>query len=393
MMHTRHRILVLAAFAVFLSPWTILPCRGQEEPTSGDPLVSADKPSAAPSSTEELPPPQKVLDDRPAPFVLPPPPYYTAVADGPLNSPWLDRPEAAPPGFFFNVESSVVWPNFHNELQGGQVTLAQTSGVSPGSSNGIPPGAGMPITGDLVSFPGNKFNPTVTPRFELGYRFPDGFGELRLGYRFMDSSGSDTVLVDQLGPAAQRGRLDVEIVDLDYATREFSLPAGWELRPAVGLRYATTFLDSQVTFLNPITVQTQPFGLAPFTRLTQTEALGNRYIGVHGVLEVGRKLGVSGFALFGRVEGAGMYGRVHQTFTETFVESPGSTSTRVTNGGGAPILATQAGLSYDIPRWKHSRFLIGYQYETWWQFGRGNNDVSFGTLTDQGLFLRGEFNF
>ena len=100
----------------------------------------------------------------------------------------------------------------------------------------------------------------------MGYRFPDGFGELRLGYRFMDSSGSDIVLVGPLGAAAQKGRLDVNFIDLDYATREFSLPYKWELRPAVGLRLATSFLDSQVNFLNPVTLQEQPFGLAPFTR-------------------------------------------------------------------------------------------------------------------------------
>ncbi|MHB1423127.1 MAG: hypothetical protein ACYC3I_08025 [Gemmataceae bacterium] len=391
MMLTKHCNLVLAALAVFLSPWTILSCRGQQGSTSVAAQMSVDTPSAVPDAAEVLPPPQQVMD-RPETFVLPPPPNYSAV-DGPLNSPWLDRPEAAPPGCFFNVESSVVWPDFHSQLQGGRVTLAQTSGVAVNSSVGLPPGAGMPITGDIVSFPYNRLNPTVTPRFELGYRFADGFGELRLSYRCMDTSGSDTVLIGYLGPAAQKGSLDVEFIDLDYATREFSLPAGWEMRPAVGLRLATSFLDSQVNFLNPVTIQEQPFGLAPFTRLTQYESVSSQLIGIHAVLEVARRLGDSGMALFGRVEGAGMYGRTHQTFAETFVESPGSTSTRIANVLGAPIVATQVGLSYDVPRWKHTRFLIGYQFESFWQFGRGNNDVSFGTLTDQGLFLRGEFNF
>jgi hypothetical protein len=165
------------------------------------------------------------------------------------------------------------------------------------------------------------------------------------------------------------------------------------MRTAVGMRYATAFLDSQVTFLHPVTVTGSPFGTGPFTRLFQSESLGNRYFGAHAVLEVGRKLWVPGAALFGRLEGAGMYGRVHQTFREAFVEAPGFTQQRVTNGVGTPMLAVQTGLSYDVPQWNHARFLIGYQFEEWWQFGRGDNDLSFGALYDQGLFLRAEFNF
>jgi hypothetical protein len=392
MMRTTPRILLLAAFAVFQPLWTILPCRGQERPSDEGPQLSADAPSAAPSATEELPPPQQVLE-RPPAFVLPPPPNYTTVGDAPLTSPWLDPPEAAPPGFFFNLESSVLWPEFHSQLLGGRVTLAQTSGVALNSSIGIPPGQGMPITGDLVNFTFSKLNPTLSPRFELGYRLPEGYGEMRLSYRFMDSSGSDTIVVGPLGPAAQTGRLSIQFLDLDYATREYTLPLGWEMRPAVGVRLASGFLDSQVAFLNPVTLQEQPFGLAPFTRLTQFESVNNLWIGVHAVLELARKLGDSGLAVFGRVEAAGLYGRTRQIFSETFVESPGFTSTNIANRLGAPIVATQVGLSYDVPRWKHTRFLIGYQYEAWWQFGRGNNDVSFGTLTNQGLFLRSEFNF
>ena len=34
---------------------------------------------------------------------------------------------------------------------------------------------------------------TVSPRFELGYRLPDGDGELRLAYRLLASSGVDIV--------------------------------------------------------------------------------------------------------------------------------------------------------------------------------------------------------
>ena len=375
--------LVLAGFMVLLPASVMLPCRGADGPMNSGPKAVAESPPAVPGAAEQLPNPIPVLD-RPPAFVLPPVPDYSAVSAGWIGGSLLERPEAAPPGVFFHVESSVVWVHLRNELVGG---------FAPNFSVGLPPSGGMPITGDLVSFPGNTLNPTVTPRFELGYRFPDGFGELRLGYRFLDTTGSDTLTVRDLGPASQMGRLDVNFIDFDFGTREFSLGPNWEMRTAVGMRYATAYFDSQVNFFKPVTVQESPFGTAPFTRLSQTEAVGNRYFGSHGVLEVGRKLWVPGLTLFGRLEGAGLYGRVHQTFKETFVESPGFTEIRVTNGVGTPSLATQVGLSYDVPSWNHCRFMVGYQFEMWWQFGRGDNDLSFGTLDDQGLFLRAEFNF
>jgi len=355
-----------------------LPSRSAEQ---GPVLPS--NPESPTGASEELPQPSALLE-RPPAYTLPPIPNYNAITEDRGGNPLLDRPEAAPPGVFFNVESSVVWPHLRNELKGG---------FAPNFSVGMPPSGGLPITGDIVAFSGNSLSPNATPRFELGYRFPNGFGELRLSYRFLDTTGSDTVIVGDLGAASQRGRLALNFFDLDFGTREFSLGPDWEMRTAVGMRYATAFFDSQVTFLNPVSVQEMPFGTGPFTRLSQTEAVHNRYFGAHGLLEVGRKLWVPGLTLFGRLEGAGMYGRVHQTFKETFVESPGFTQIRVTNGVGSPMLATQVGLSYDVPKWNHCRFLIGYQFEMWWQFGRGDNDLSFGTLDDQGIFLRAEFNF
>ena len=278
------------------------------------------------------------------------------------------------------------------KLVGGQVTLAKTSGVSPSSSVGLPPGAGMPITGDIVSFPGNRFNPTVSPRLELGYRLPDGFGEFKISYRFMDSTGSDTVIVPTLGMPTSRAAWMSSSSIWTMGTQQFSLGPDWEMRTAIGLRYSEVFFDSQVAFLDPSPV-IGAYGTTPFTRLTQSEAVGNWYLGAHAVGEVGRTLFVPELTLFGRVEGTGMYGRVNQTFKETFVEGPGMTQISVNNGVGCPLVAGQVGLSWDIPQWNHSRVMIGYQYEMWWQFGRGDNDLSFGTLDDQGLFLRAEFNF
>jgi hypothetical protein len=307
-------------------------------------------------------------------------------------SPLLDRPDAPMTALFFNLESSVLWPRFQNQLVGGQVTLAQTSGVIPGSAIALPPGAGLPITGDLITFAGNPLNATVSPMFQLGYRFPDGMGEIRLGYRFMDSEGSE-ITGTKFGAAAQHGRLAVNIVDLEWATREFSLGPDCEMRLAIGVRYNTIYYDSQVTLLNPVTVIDQPFGTSPFTRLSQTEVVNDRLIGFHGLLELDRKFCIPGLTVFGRIEGSGMYGYAYQTFKEVLAERPGFNEIRVRTRLGLPILAGEAGLAYDMPLLNHSRFLIGYQYEVWFNAGRGNNDLSFGELSDQGIFLRAEFNF
>jgi hypothetical protein len=338
-------------------------------------------------------------EDAPAPtpqqppaFVLPPPPNYAASSEAWTGSPLLDRPDAAPPGWFLNVESSVVLPHFQNQLVGGRITLAQTSGSNVNQSIGIPPGAGLPITGDVVNFPGNPLNATVTPRFEMGYRLPDGFGELKLGYRLMDTSGSDTLIDGNLGTASQNGHLKINFFDLDYATREFSLGPDWELRATVGIRSALLSYDSQISFLNPVAAVGE-FGTMPFTRLSEAESIGTWYLGAHAVVEVDRKLPVPGLALFGRVDFSGLYGRTHQTFSETFVEIPGSTEIKVYNSLGTPMLTTQVGLSWDVPNWNHCRFMLGYQFEEWWQVGRGDNNMSEGSLYDQGVFLRAEFNF
>jgi hypothetical protein len=247
--------------------------------------------------------------------------------------------------------------------------------------------------GDLVNFPGNPLNPTVTPRFELGYRLPDGFGEFKVSYRFMQSSGSDSLTLGAMGPADQSGSRDVYFLDLDYGTREFSLGPDWQMRTAVGLRYANVFFDSQVSFLNPVAVTSSPFGTGPFTRLAESETVSNWYLGVHAVMEVAHQLSIPNLSLFGRLDGSGMYGIVHQTFKETFKEAPGSTEISVYNAVGTPLVEAQLGLSWEVPDWNHSRVMIGYQYEMWWQLGRGDNDLSHGTLADQGIFLRAEFNF
>src|SRR5262249_21902917 len=279
MMHAIHSWLVVIALSGVVSASATGSCAAGDQPAPSGPKPIAELPPEAFGAQSSA----TSTSDRPPAYILPPPPNYTVIDEDWIRSPLLERPEAAPPGPFFNVESSVLWPHFSNHLKGGR---------APNFNVGGPATGGLPITGDIVKFPGNRLNATVSPRFEVGYRFPDGFGELYLSYRLMDSRGSDTVFGanDDLGLAAQTGRLGLNFIDLDFGTRQVWLGPDWEMRTAVGFRFATAFVDSQVSFLNPITVVGSPFGTDPFTRLTQTEVIHNRYFGAHAVLEAGRKV-------------------------------------------------------------------------------------------------------
>jgi hypothetical protein len=281
--------------------------------------------------------------------------------------PLLDRPEAPLPGPYFNTEASVVGVHLRNQL-------TNTVVINPTRT-------------DTVRFPGNQLSTTVTPRFELGYRFPDGWGGIQLGYRFLATQGSDTLTTGN-GDAAQHGRFVANLVDLDYVSREFSLGPDWEMRWAIGVRAGFLYFDSRLHFLSPAT--------DPGTVLAQAETNMLRFYGAHGLLELDRRLAVPGLALFGRMEAVGAWGRIKQTFTEDLVPAPdGSVPpfglARHDTSVGIPMLNMQVGLSYTLPGRSHTRFLIGYQYEVWWQIGRVEN--SRGQLDDQGLFLRAEFNF
>jgi hypothetical protein len=276
----------------------------------------------------------------------------------------LDRPDAPFSGFYANAESSVVAVHLRNQLTSPVMISATRT--------------------DIVHFEGNELDWSVTPRFELGYRLPEGIGSIQLGYRFLTTQGTDS-LSNEFGAAAQSGRLALNIVDVDYLTREFSLGPDWEMRWGIGFRFGSLFFDSHVTYLHPTS-----------DILAQSEANSLWTYNAHGLVEVDRRTPIPGLAFFARAEGSGGWAQIRQTFTETVAGAgPGGTplfaQNVLSNQVGIPTLAGQVGLSYTVPSWNYSRFLVGYQYETWWQVGRLNDSRA--QLDDQGVFLRFEFNF
>lgn len=364
--------LVTAALAGLVVLHTGMPVRADDPPSDNGPQL------AAPAVTEpdSLPPPTPVAPSQPPAYVLPPPSWPTFDFSKP--DPLLDRPNAAQPGWYTNLETNFLFIHLRNQL-GGPVFNTVTR------------------TNDFVSFAGNPLDPTISPRFEVGYRLPDNWGSIQLGYRFLATRGTDQVISgpeDNIqAPASQLGRLDFNLADLTYVSREYSLGPYWNMRWGAGARMLFLFFDSRLHFLNPASDRG--------TILAQTESNHLRGYGAWVFGDIERKMPIPGLALFGRLEGTDFYARTSEVYTETVAGGLGAAPlgfvNRFDGAVGVSILREIAGVSYTVPQWNYSRFLLGYQYETFFQIGRQSPTSGIidtrGQLDVHGVFLRGEFNF
>jgi hypothetical protein len=165
------------------------------------------------------------------------------------------------------------------------------------------------------------------------------------------------------------------------------------MRWGAGLRTLFLFFDSRIQFIDP--------AMDPGTPLAQTESNHLRCYGVWGFCDIERKMPLPGLAIFGRLEGTDTYARTSQQYTETVAGSPGGGPlgfvNRFDGSVGVSILREVLGLSYTVPQWNYARFMLGYQYETYFQIGRQSPTSGIidtrGQLDVHGLFLRGEFTF
>jgi hypothetical protein len=342
-------------------------------------------PSSPPPNgvSEPVPPPSTAHGpasvqppSAPVPGYLPPSfgPGYVPVPPPPsviypypdTSGPWvrgdsgLDRPQTPPPGLLFNLDFDVVGVHLKNRLQ---------APVTDGS------GATY-----VVQLPTASLDWTVSPRFELGYRFPQGCGELLLSYRFLTTDGRQTLAGFDLdgGDVPLRSRLNVNVVDLDYASPEFSPLPHWNVQARLGARIATVYFDS----------------LADGYYIT--EQTSNNFVGggPHFGVDARRTLDLPGLSFFSRIDGAVVIGRVHQSFEEAYVTADGSVvggATDIHNTQGVPVLSFLAGLSWTPQSYHWRRYSLGYVFEQWW--GVGQAGLSHADLTSQGVFFRAEFSF
>jgi hypothetical protein len=348
-------------------------------PSSGPEVIGA-TPTPVTSSAPETASTQTLVLPTPAPYVLPQPGWPTLAY--PYPDPLLDRPDGPPPGWFTNVETTLVFPYFRNQLKG-YVTNEITGNL------------------DQISFTGNPFNATVMPRLEVGYRLTDGWGGVMLGYRGLSTQGSDIQVTSNftLPPSTvtQQGRLDFNIMDLTYVSHEYSLRPNWNFRAGVGFRVMTFFFDSRIQVLSPPPDVGGPLG--------QGESNHFYAFGGWAFVELERHTPLAGLNFYGRVEGQDLYSRLTQHFNETVFAGTGAPVQAYYTQGGTgvtiPELRGIVGLSYTAPKWNNSRFILAYQYESFFQVARlttiiGGTPPAIddrGQLNLQGLVLRAEFNF
>jgi hypothetical protein len=243
----------------------------------------------------------------------------------------------------------------------------------------LPPIA--PTFSNEVTLPSAPLDWTGGPRVELGYRFPQGFGEALVSYRSLVTEGQTirpNFDVDG-GRVLLNSRLNVNVVDLDYGSREYSLGPHWEMQWRVGARLASVYFDSRATAV-------------VLEQRTSNDFFG---AGPHLLLDLRRGLRWPGWGFYGRLEGAAVVGRIDQAFEESFlfldgVQVGGATDQHQTQA--VPVVHTQVGLTWDPPWASHwLRFVGGYEFEGWYYLGWVN--ASRGDMTVQGAFFRAEWSF
>jgi hypothetical protein len=294
-----------------------------------------------------------------------PPPYVPStpvfIEPAPLALP--SRPPepscAAPPGFYGLLEIDLLFPQLRGWL-GGPLTVAGTP--------------------DAVFLNSANLNWTGSPRVEIGWRLADGQGAVVGSYRSVVSTGHENIPGwDFLGDGFLTSRLNMNVVDIDYASPAYHIAPFWDLAWRAGVRVAAVYFDHQVTG-----------GFAD-------ERASSNFIGAgpHASIEVGRALDlVPGLAVTAKLDGAVVIGEVTQSFDEQ-LKFPGSVvggASRFHDTQSVPVLTFTVGLSYTppaCPNW--ARFGFGYMVEYWWDVGsRGDSRSDLGT---QGVYFRGEFNF
>ncbi len=328
---------------------------------------------AAPAAAEALPALPKPPDEPRSLFspALPEGGPHAIVPDHYFEEdPLLDLPQLPAPGWFAGAEASLVGPHVTNQLM-----------------NNVPFAGLMK---NQISLQSAQLDWTVSPRFDIGYRLPSGFGEFSLGYRFLASQGSDSS-EQLLGPASLSSLLDINQFDFDYSSREISWGDGWIMKWTIGGRLASIYFSSQAY---------QDFALPGSPEFVLGQRTTNYFIGFgpHAGLELTRRLQGTGISFIGRADFATILGRIHQGFQEaTSIPPPGSpfstSELHVSGSQDVPMITADAGIGWQPPAYPFAQFFLGYHFEYWWNVGRLSTTFSRGDVTDEGVTLRAEFVF
>jgi hypothetical protein len=234
--------------------------------------------------------------------------------------------------------------------------------------------APIPTTGETLTVPGATLNWTAAPWFDVSYRLPRSLGFFSINYRFFTSEGSGSdFLLDR--PADVHSRLDENLINLDYGITPYSFMPRWDFQWRIGVQLADVFFDSIIRN----------------EALSQQASNSFRGAGAHARLEVDRHWqGIPGLSFYGRLEGAGVLGRITQKFREQVTNPAGPPTLGIWEQNGTqmvPTLLVQAGLNYVPPAHPNWTFTFGGAYERWWYVGQLGEDSNGGAQS----MTRGEF--
>ena len=292
-----------------------------------------------------------------------PEPYF-------VPDPLLDRPDFAPPGWFLDAEVGFAGPHII----------------------GVQSNAGTPVGNvpDFLFVPAAGLDWTVSPSLQIGYRLPSAFGEFALSYRFLATDGNGSTAGFD-GPAALRTRLNFNVIDLDYLSREFSLAPHWDMKWHIGLRLAELYYDSRAD---------EALALAAAGSTMFEQRFSNSYwgIGPHAGVELQRAVVGTGLSFVGKVDAATLLGRIRQGFFEQSTTlAPNGQFTafedRYSGSQDVPIVSLQAGVSWRPTEFPQVQLFLGYNFEYWWNVGKLSNIGTAAALSDQEILLRLTCNY
>jgi len=234
-----------------------------------------------------------------------------------------------------------------------------------------------------VQVPNGTMDWTASPRLEFGYRLGEGFGEFVDAYRFLGAEGTGTTQGFDT-QATFTNRILINTLDLDYASNELSI-CSWWMKWHLGVRIADVFRDSHTD--EPLAAAQAGSGIVETT-------FRNNFFGagLHGMLDLERRIYDGGFFALMRFEGATMLGRNIQTFTTVGTTPATSGILQQSNMVEVPVLDFAAGVGWRPPQNQCFRAFVGYQLEYWWNVDRIQDEVGTQVL-DQSLLLRVDYNY
>jgi hypothetical protein len=290
--------------------------------------------------------------------------YATYVEDVDPNN-LLERP-GIPVGWFANLELTAANPRISTRMQSGSLLSGTFA--------------------DPVAPQSTSLNWTAMPKFTLGYRRPEGLGDLSASYRFLSSQGSDTISpFGTAGSGSVSSRLQLHVLDLDCT---FS-----DLFPS-----ELCFVPRQIRLTGGVRVA----GVNNKTSISGGNILGqsasNTFVGAgpRFALESLFPIASNRWTIFAKAEAAGMVGNDWQSFNQT-VSGPNSTITSASaisprSTVGVPVVGLRTGVNW-LPDWGNGGVKIsaGFQWERWFFLGTGSDSNN--ELTILGPFVQGEMAF